>query len=89
MWLHASNRQDENNVFERIFVLYKKGALERKTRKVFSDSPQWDGFLKVLSVSDLKIPLSYCGGNANKHRTQWELTMQKWKMVTKSRSRVI
>ena len=40
------------------FLYYiKKGAPERKTRKVFSGSPQWDGFLKVLSVSDLKISL--------------------------------
>ena len=65
------------------------GAPERKTRKVFSSSPQWDGFLEVLSVSDLKF-LSLIGvENPEKHRTQWELTKQKWKMVTKSRSRVI
>ena len=55
MWLHASNRQDKNNVFERIFILYWKGAPERKTRKGFSGSPQWDGFLKVLIISDLKF----------------------------------
>ena len=34
-------------------IILKNGAPERKTRKVFSGSPQWDGFLKVLSVSDL------------------------------------
>ena len=72
------------------FLYYiKKGAPERKTRKVFSGSPQWDGFLKVLSVSDLKF-LSLIGvENPDKHRTQWELTKKKWKMVTKNRSRVI
>ena len=36
------------------FLYYiKKGAPERKTRKVFSGSPQWDGFLRVLSTLDL------------------------------------
>ena len=34
-------------------IILKNGAPERKTRKVFSSSPQWDGFLEVLSVSDL------------------------------------
>ena len=34
-------------------IILKNGAPERKTRKVFSGSPQWDGFLEVLSVSDL------------------------------------
>ena len=62
------------------FILYKKGAPERKTRKVFSDSPQWDGFLTVLNISDLKF-LSLVGvENPDKHRTQWELTRQKWRM---------
>ena len=37
------------------YIILKNGAPERKTRKVFSGSPQWDGFLKVLSVSDLKF----------------------------------
>ena len=69
-------------------IILKNGALERKTRKVFSGSPQWDGFLKFLSVSDLKF-LSLIGvENPDKHRTQWELTRKKWKMVTKSRSSV-
>ena len=41
---------------------------------MFSGSPQWDGFLEVLSVSDLKF-LSLVGvENPNKHRTQRELT---------------
>ena len=71
------------------YIILKNGATERKTRKVFSGSPQWDGLLKVISVSDLKF-LSLIGvENPDKHRTQWELTKQKWKMVTKSRSRVI
>ena len=70
-------------------IILKNGAPERKTRKVFSGYPQWDGFLKVLSVSDLKF-LSLIGvENPDKHRTQWELSRQKWKMVTKSRSSVI
>ena len=34
-------------------IILKNGAPKRKTRKVFSGSPQWDGFLEVLSVSDL------------------------------------
>ena len=38
---------------EEFCIILKNGAPERKTRKVSSDSPQWDGFLKVLSVSDL------------------------------------
>ena len=71
------------------YIILKNGAPERKTRKVFSRFPQWDGLLKVLSVSNLKF-LSLIGvENPDKHRTQWELKKQKWKMVTKSRSRVI
>ena len=35
------------------YILLKNGAPERKTRMVFPSSPQWDGFLKVLSVLDL------------------------------------
>ena len=38
-----------------ICIILNNGAPERKTRKVFSSSPQWDGFLKVLSASDLKF----------------------------------
>ena len=34
-------------------IILKNGEPERKTRKAFSGSPQWDGFLEVLSVSDL------------------------------------
>ena len=65
------------------FLYYiKKGALERKTRKVFSGSPQWDGFLKVLNISDLKF-LSLVGvENLDKHRTQRELTKQIMDNVT-------
>ena len=63
------------------FLYYiTKGAPERKTRKVFSGSPQWDGFLKVLSASDLKFLSLVVVENPNKHRTQWELTRQKWRM---------
>ena len=70
-------------------IILKNGAPEKKTRKVFSISPQWDGFLKVLNVSDLKF-FSLIGiENPNKHRTQWELIKQKWEIVTKSRSSVI
>ena len=62
------------------FLYYSKnGAPERKTRKVFSCSPQWDGFLKVLSISDLKFLSLIVVENPDKHRTQWELTRQKWK----------
>ena len=39
-------------------IILKNGAPERKARKVFSGFPQWDGFLKVLGVSDLTF-LSY------------------------------
>ena len=35
------------------YIISNNGALERKTRKVSSGSPQWDGFFEVLSVSDL------------------------------------
>ena len=59
------------------YIILKNGAPERKTRKVFSSSPQWDGFMKVLNVSDLKF-LSLIGvENPDKHRTQWELTKKK------------
>ena len=80
MLLHASNRQDKNNMFEIIFIL--KGAPERKTKKGVSNSPQWDGFLKVLSISDLKC-LSLVGvENPNKHRTERELTKRMMENVT-------
>ena len=59
------------------YIILKNGAPERKTWKVFSSSPQWDGFLKVLSVLDLKF-LSLIGvENPDKHRTQWEFTKKK------------
>ena len=62
-----------------ICIILKNGAPERKTRKVFSGSPQWDGFLTVLNISDLKS-LSLVGvENPDKHRIQWELTRKKWR----------
>ena len=61
------------------FIISNNGALERKTRKVFSSSPQWVGFLEVLSVSDLKFLSSIDMESLDKHRTQCEFTMQKWK----------
>ena len=65
------------------------GHLRGKKERCFPVLLKWDGFLKVLSVSDLKF-LSLIGvENPDKHRTQWELTKKKWKMVTKSRSSVI
>ena len=60
-----------------ICIILKNGALERKTRKVFSGSPQWDGFLEVLSVSDLKF-LSLIGvenqtwNSMGVHKTEME-----------------
>ena len=55
------------------FFILKGGTWEKKKKGV-SDSPQWDGFLKVLNISDLKF-LSLVGvENPNKHRTQRELT---------------
>ena len=57
-------------------IILKNGAPERKTRKVFSSSPQWDGFLEVLSVSDLKFLSLVNVENPNKHGTQWEFKMQ-------------
>ena len=45
-----------------------------ENEKGVSNSPQWDGFLKVLSTSDLEF-LSLVGvKNLDKHRTQRELT---------------
>ena len=72
-----------------ICIILKNGAPERETRKVFSGSPHWDGFLKFLSVSDLKFLSLIVVENPDKHRTQWEFIKQKWKMVTKNRSSVI
>ena len=52
---------------------YIKGTWE-ENKKGVSNSPQWDGFLKVLSASDLTF-LSLVGvENPDKHRTQRELT---------------
>ena len=47
--LHASNRQDKNNIFEGFYI---NGTWE-ENKKGVSNSPQWDGFLEVLSTSDL------------------------------------
>ena len=58
------------------YIILKNGAPERKTRKVFSSSPQWDGFLEVLSVSDLKFLSSIDMENLDKYGTQWEFKMQ-------------
>ena len=71
------------------YIIVKNGAPKRKTRKVCSGSPQWDGFLKVLSVSDIKFLSLIMVENLDKHRTQWEFTKKKWKTVTKNRSSVI
>ena len=69
------------------YIILKNGAPERKTRKVFSGSPQWDGFLKVLNVSDLTF-LSFSGVEKQTWNSMG-VHKEKWKMVTKSRSRVI
>ena len=45
--------RQETMFLKEFYIIVKNGAPERKTRKVFSGSPQWDGFLEVLSVSDL------------------------------------
>ena len=69
------------------FIILKNGAPERKKRKVFSSSPQWDGFLEVLSVSNLAF-LSLM----DVEKQTWNsmgVHKMKWKMVTKRRSRVI
>ena len=70
-----------------ICIILKNGAPERKKRKVFSSSPQWDGFLEVLSVSDLKL-LSLIGVEKQTWNSMG-VHKAKWKMVAKSRSRVI
>ena len=75
-------------MFKRIICsILKNGAPERKTRKVFSGSPQWDGFLEVLSVSDLEF-LSLIGVEKQTWNSMG-VHKEKWKMVTKSRSKVI
>ena len=52
---------------------YINGTWE-ENKKGVSNSPQWDGFLKVLSTLDLEF-LSLVGvENPDKHRTQRELT---------------
>ena len=49
-------------------------APRRKTQKDVTSSPQWDGFLEVLSTSDLES-LSLDGvENPDKYGTQRELT---------------
>ena len=60
---------------------YIKGTWE-ENKKGVSNSPQWDGFLKVLNASDLAF-LSLVGvENLDKHRTQRELTKQIMENVT-------
>ena len=41
-----------------------------------SNSPQWDGFLEVLSTSDLEFLSPVGVENPDKDRTQRELTQQ-------------
>ena len=54
---------------------YIKGT-RGENKKGVSNSPQWDGFSKVLSTSNLEF-LSLVGvEKPNKHRTQRELTMK-------------
>ena len=54
---------------------YINGTWE-ENKKGVSNSPQWDGFLEVLSTSDLES-LSLVGvENPDKDRTQRELTQQ-------------
>ena len=60
-----------------LYYILKNGAPEREKKKVFSSSPQWDGFLEVLSVSDLKFLSLVDMKNPNKHGTQWEFKVQK------------
>ena len=85
--MHPMNKT-RTKVFKRIFcIILKNGAPERKTRKVFSGCPQWDGFLEVLSVSDLTF-LSLM----DVEKQTWNsmgVHQTKWKMVTRRRSRVI
>ena len=69
------------------YIILKNRTPERKTRKVFPGSPQWDGFLEVLSVSDLKF-LSLIGVKKQTWNSMG-VHKEKWKMVTKGRSRVI
>ena len=55
-------------------------AVGRRTQKDVTNFPQWDGFLEVLSTSDLES-LSLDGvENPDKYGTQRELTR---KMVAK------
>ena len=52
--MHPMNKT-RTMYLKEFYIILKNGAPERKTRKVFSSSLQWDGFLEVLSVSDLKF----------------------------------
>ena len=54
---------------------YIKGAQE-ENKKGVSNSPQWDGFLEVLSTSDLEFLSLVSVENPDTHRTQRELTKQ-------------
>ena len=88
MWLHASNRQDKNNVFERIFYI-KRGHLRGKQERCFRFSSMgW--VLESPQHFRSKISLSLVGvENPDKHRTQRELTRQNGECDQKYRSRVI
>ena len=54
---------------------YIKGPWE-ENKKGVSNSPQWDGFLEVLSTSDLVFLSLFGVENLDKDRTQRELTQQ-------------
>ena len=68
------------------YIILKNGAPERKTRKVFSGSPQWD--LESPQCFRSNIPLSYWCRKTNIELSGSSQEKMK-KMVTKSRSRVI
>ena len=68
------------------YIILKNGEPERKTRKVFSGSPQWDGFLKVLSISDLKF-LSLIGVEKPR-QTQNSMGAHKEKMENRDQEQI-
>ena len=59
---------------------YINGTQEENKRGV-SNSPIWDGFLEVLSTSDLEFLSLVSVENPEKHRNQRELTKQREKMT--------